>query len=87
MAELVYILCALFCASCALQLFLAYRRSRSQLLFWSGWCFFILTIGNSILVLDLIIIPTYEFHGQIWRNLCSATGSFLLLTGLIREMT
>ncbi len=87
MAELVYILCALMCAGCAFQFLLGYRRSKARLLLWSGLCFTILTIGNAILVIDLIILPNYEFHGQVWRNLCSAAGSFLLLTGLLWEMT
>jgi len=87
MAELVYILCALMSAGCAVLLFLGYKRSRTLLLLWSGACFGILAVGNAILVIDLIILPDLDFNGQVWRNLLSAVAGMLLLSGLIWELT
>ena len=87
MAEIVYILCAVMSASCALLLFLGYRRTPTHLLLWSCFCFCVLTVSNSILVVDLIILPDLDFHGAFWRNLFSASAGALLVFGLVWELT
>jgi len=87
MVELVYILCAVMSAGCAILLFLGYIKNPTHLLLWSCVCFCILTASNVILVLDLIILPELDFHGPFWRNVLSASASGLLLFGLIWEIT
>lgn len=87
MAELVYILCGLLSLGCAVMLFIGYRRTPTHLLLWSCLCFCILTCSNTILVVDLIILPDLDFHGPFWRNLFSAAAGSLLVFGLIWELT
>lgn len=87
MAEVVYILCAVMCIGCAVLLFRGYRRSATQLLFWSALCFLFLSLNNIVLVVDLLLLPNIEFYGLEIRNIFSATAGSLLLFGLIWEVT
>ncbi|MBY0316907.1 MAG: hypothetical protein K2Q26_15405 [Bdellovibrionales bacterium] len=87
MAEIVYILCALMSTACAIMLFMGYKRTPTILLLWSCCCFGFLAISNTILFIDLILLPNTDFQGPMWRNVCSAAGGMLLLFGLIWEVT
>lgn len=87
MAETVYLLCALMSISCALLLLRSHLASGSRLLLWTGAAFAFLALNNIVLVFDLVILPDYDFHGQIWRNGISAIAGSLLLSGLIWELT
>ena len=83
MAFLVYALCALTAAACALLLFLAWRRSRSRMLWWSGVCFLFLTVANILLVVDYFVLP----DRALWplRHGLSLAAISALLYGLIFE--
>ena len=58
MALLVYALCALTALACAVLLFVAWLRSRSRMLWWSGVCFVFLTLANIVLVIHFLSCPT-----------------------------
>ena len=83
LGPIVYTLCALTAFACALLLLRAYARTQSPLLFWSGLCFALLTVNNSLVVVDLVILP--EVNLFLLRNLAALVGVMLLLYGLIWE--
>ena len=76
MASLVYLLGAIVTATCAILLLRGFARSRGRLLLWSGLCFAGLTVSNSLLFVDLQVIP--EVNLYMWR-LATASGAMLLL--------
>lgn len=81
MAEAVYILCALLSAACAVLLMRAWSRNRLRLLLYSGLCFVWLAINNSILFIDLVLVPAIDL--SMVRTLTSLGGAATLLYGLI----
>ena len=83
MAFLAYALCALTAATCAVLLFLAWRRSRSRMLWWSAVCFVFLTMANIFLVIDFFVLP----DKGLWpvRHGLSLAAISALLYGLIFE--
>jgi hypothetical protein len=81
MATVIYVLCALTSAGCAVLLFRAYRRMGVPLLFWSGLCFVGLAFNNVVLVLDERVLPDYDL--SVWRTLPALAGVGSLLYGLI----
>jgi hypothetical protein len=87
MAEIVFILCAIMSVICTVMLLEGYRKTRNQLLLWSGFCFLLLAIDNTFLCVDLIVFPLVEMHGPFWRNLMTAVSGSLLLFGLIMELS
>ena len=76
-----YFLCMLTSALCALLLFRGHRRNHSHMLFWSGWCFVVLTITNFIVILDRIVFAHFDL--LIWRLSSQLVALALLLYGLI----
>jgi hypothetical protein len=82
MANLIYALCALTSATCLVLLWRSYLRSRSRLLFWSGWCFLLLTVNNVLLVFDKIVFPV-EVDLKMWRLAAALLAVLLLLYGLV----
>jgi hypothetical protein len=82
MAKLVYALCALTSLGCALLLFRGCRRNRTRLLFWSCACFFILTLSNVLLFIDLVLLPV-AVDLQLTRNCITLAGLAMLLYGMI----
>jgi hypothetical protein len=82
MADVVFVLCALTSALCALMLFRAWRRSGARLLFWGGWCFTGLALNNLLLVID-VRMNSVDLAGI--RLLPALAGVALLLYGLIRN--
>lgn len=84
MAGLVYVLCALTALGCALLLLQGYRRSGSRLLLWSGLCFLCLTVNNSLVFVDLVMIHDYDLF--FLRNSAALIGMLLLIYGLIWEV-
>jgi hypothetical protein len=81
MAILVYIICALTSCGCAALLLRAYVRSRFNLLLWSFFCFVCIGLNNTVLVLDGLLGPEYDF--SLIRGGLSAAGSFILLFALV----
>lgn len=84
MPETVYLLCAVTSVSCAVLLLRAYRRQRTRLLLWSSLCFVLLALNNTLLFVDLIVVPT-EIDLSLWRGAISLAGVGVLLFGLIWE--
>lgn len=83
MAAIIYTLCALTCLACAVLLLRAYVSSRGQLLLWSGLCFVGLTLGNMLLVLDRVFLPSVDLSTP--RLATAFLSVLLLLVGLIWE--
>ena len=84
MPETVYLLCAATSMACATLLLRAYRRQRTRLLLWSSLCFVMLALNNTLLFVDLIIVPT-SVDLSLWRSATALAGVGLLLFGLIWE--
>ena len=85
MAEIVYILCGLTSALCAVLLYRGYRQTPGRLLFWSTMCFACLTVTNVVLYFDLVIFTSVDLSDL--RGGFTLAGMMMLLYGLIREQT
>lgn len=83
MGWIVYSLCALTAALCAVLLLQSYARSKYRLLLWSGLCFAGLTLNNLLLVLDKLVFPDFDL--SIWRSAVALAAMCILLYGLIWE--
>ncbi|CAA9336327.1 MAG: hypothetical protein AVDCRST_MAG89-2401 [uncultured Gemmatimonadetes bacterium] len=83
MATLVYALCALTSLACAVLLLRGYARTRVRLLLWSGLCFAGLALNNTILLVDMRVVP--EIDLSVWRTLPALAGVVILLYGLVWE--
>ncbi|HEY1976941.1 MAG TPA: DUF5985 family protein [Candidatus Baltobacteraceae bacterium] len=82
-ASIVYILCMLTSAACAVLLARAYVRSRERLLFWSSLCFAGLCANNAMLFIDVVLLPQVDL--SIWRLVPALLGIAALCYGLIME--
>jgi len=80
---IVYTLCALTAALCAVLLLQSYARSRYRLLLWSGMCFAGLTLNNLLLVLDKVLLPDVDL--SVWRSAVALAAMATLLYGLVWE--
>jgi hypothetical protein len=83
LAIIVYILCAATSALCAVLLLRGYSKSRSRLLFWSGLCFVGLALNNTLLVVDVRVVPNIDL--SVWRTIPALIGVSLLVYGLVWE--
>lgn len=83
MASVVYSICALVALLCAILLLRRYAQVRQRLLLWSGLCFVGLAISNSLIFVDLILLPKTDLYS--FRLLAAASGMALLLYGLVWE--
>mgnify|MGYP003387850468 CR=1 FL=1 len=83
MAEIVYILSALTCLSCAMLLFRAYAASKLRMLMWSACCFAGLTINNILLIVDLLVIPQTDL--ATLRLVVADVSLAVLALGLVWE--
>lgn len=81
MASLVYLLCALTSLTCASLLLRSYFANRTPLLFWSSLCFVGLAANNTLLFVDLVIVPTIDL--SFYRSLCALIAVLVLVFGLI----
>jgi hypothetical protein len=79
----VNILGAVTVALCAVLLLRAYFRVRQRLLFWCGLCFAGLAVANTILIVDLHIVPAMDFYRM--RLAAAAIAMALMVYGLIFE--
>jgi hypothetical protein len=83
MASIVYALCTLTSAVCALLLLRAYARTRQGLLFWSFICFSGLCANNALLFADLELLPNVDL--SVWRLVPAIIALAALCYGLISE--
>ena len=83
MPALIYSLCALTCLACSILLWRAWRKAGHSLLFWSALCFIGLTLNNTLLVLDKVVLPQVDL--TTWRLVAALLALLLLLFGLIWE--
>ena len=81
MATAIYILCALTSAACAVLLLRSYAANRVPLLLWSGLCFVGLALNNTLLFIDLRVVPTVDL--SVWRTLPALAGVSFLVYGLV----
>ncbi len=80
-ATVVYVLCGLTSAACALLLFRAYRQRGARLLLWSGLGFVGFGLSNLMLVVDLVLLPDRNLE---WlRSLPVLAGLGVLIYGLV----
>lgn len=79
--EAVYLLCALTALTCTLLLLRAWAHRRVRLLLWSGLCFLGLTMENTLLFLELVVLP--QVNLAMARNAIALAGLLCLVLGLI----
>jgi len=83
MEKLIYGLCALTAAMCAVLLLRAYLRTQFRLLMWSALCFAGLTVNTVLLVLDRLVFTSVDLStARLTVALCAL---LLLLYGLTWE--
>jgi hypothetical protein len=78
---LVYMLCFLTSAACALLLVRSYRRTRARLLLWSSLCFLFLAANNLVVFFDMLIVPDSDL--RLPRLVLALAGVSVLLFGFI----
>jgi hypothetical protein len=81
----IYLLCAITSLICMILLAVAYRRTRSRLLFWSACCFVGLAINNALVFIDISINPV-NVDLQLPRLITSLVGTSLLVYGFISDV-
>ena len=81
MPTVVYVLCALTSLACALLLLRGYARRGPRLLLWSGLGFVGITVGNAMLVTDLVLLPERDL--SLFRSLPVLAGLLVLIYGLV----
>jgi|1185.fasta_scaffold513862_2 hypothetical protein len=86
LGQVVYVLCGLTSLGCTLLLLNRYRKTRVELLFWSGVAFFCFTATNVLLYVDLVVFP-YSVDLSLLRNSVTLLGVVVLLYGLIKGST
>jgi len=80
-ALVVYIMCALTSATCAVLLLRGYRSSHTRLLLWSGLCFVGFFLNAILIIVDVRIVPATDL--SVWRSVPSLAGLSCLLYGMI----
>ncbi len=83
MAAIVYVLCSLTSAACAVLLLRGYAQNRLRLLLWSGLCFAGLAINNALLFFDREVITDTSLG--ILRAISGLAALLFLLYGLVWE--
>jgi hydrogenase/urease accessory protein HupE len=81
MATAVYLLCALTSLACAVLLLRGYRQRGVRLLLYSGLAFVGFTLGNAMLVVDVVVVPTVDL--SLFRSLPVLFGLLVLIYGLV----
>jgi hypothetical protein len=82
MAIVIYSLCALVAALCTFLLLRAWAASRYRLLLWTGICFGGLTLTNTLLFLDKIVLGP-EIDLSLARLATTLAAMAVLLYGLV----
>ena len=80
----VYLLCFLTSTACALLLLRSYRTGGARLLRWSGLCFLLLAGYNLAVVLDLLVLPDFDF--RLLRMLLALSAVSILLFGFVWDL-
>ncbi len=78
----VYVLCFLTSSACALLLARSFRRSGTQLLFWSALSFLFLAANNLLVLVDIIVLRG-SLSLQLPRLIVSLAAVSVLLFGFI----
>ena len=89
MAAIVYLLCTLTSAVCAVLLLRVYRKTRAWsggsappgLLLWSGLSFSVMAINNALVLADLVLFPSFDL--ALYRGATFLLATALLLYGLV----
>jgi len=77
----VYILCFLTSGACAWLLGRSYFTNGTRLLLWSSICFWLLAANNLVLVLDLVVLPSYDL--RLARLLLALAAVVSLIWGFV----
>ena len=83
LAEAVYVVGALVTLLCGVLLMRGYVRAGRRLLLWSALCFLGLSVSNTLVFVDLVLLPKVDMYR--WRLITAAIAMALLLYGLIWE--
>lgn len=81
MATLVYVLCAVTSLACAVLLLRSFGERGARLLLWSGICFLGFALGNVLLIVDTVVVPTTDL--SVLRSVPVLAGLLILLYGLV----
>jgi hypothetical protein len=84
MAEAVYLLCALTSVGCAIALLRMYLRRGSRIVLWSCLCFVGLAANNTLLFVDLVVLPARDL--SLIRSAVGAGATLILVAGLVWDM-
>ncbi|MBC7768972.1 MAG: hypothetical protein H7124_09305 [Phycisphaerales bacterium] len=84
MPALVYTLCFVTSALCALLLVRAYIRTRARLLLWSAVSFVFLAINNFFVLGDLVLFP--DANLLAFRHIAALLAVGVLIYGFIWEV-
>ena len=84
MAEIVYLLCALTSAACAVLLLRSFLVARQRLVLWTALGFAGLAVNNVLLFIDLAVIGQ-SASLQFWRDASTLAGLAVLLGGMVWE--
>ena len=80
----VYLLCFLTSTACALLLLRGYLSGGARLLLWSGFCFLLLAANNLAVVLDLLVLPDFDF--RLLRLFLALAAVSILLFGFVWDL-
>jgi hypothetical protein len=83
MAAVIYVLCALTSALCALLLLRAWVAQRQRLVLWTALGFVGLALNNTLLVIDRSLLTGVDL--LVLRDLSGLLAVSVLLAGLIWE--
>lgn len=83
MEKIIYLLCAVTAAVCAVLLLRSYAQNRYRLLYWSGLCFAGLAANNVVVILDRQIF--LETDLSTLRLASGLVALLPLLVGLVWE--
>lgn len=78
-----YLLCCGTALLSSVLLLRAWRRSRTPLLFWSGLCFALLAVSNTLVLVDRLFV--HPFDAPELRIGTAVLAVAVLLYGLIME--
>ena len=79
-----YLIAMLTSGACMLLLIRAYLDTRLRILLWSALCFVGLTVNNTLLFVDLVLLPAVV-DLRLYRNAAALVGMLFLLYGFIRD--